>query len=347
MRCLDWRTGLLTAICAGWVSAGLAQGQQPMRAAAPPFLLGADPTTPQTPTTPPKQEETPPTSAPTDPLANLNADSQGDSNDVSVSSVDSAVGYIDDAIPTTRFRLRYDSAYGDNRPDRAEFFWPGPSGPPSPENHVDFQVASAYLEWAASHRFSVFVELPVRFLNPVVNNNASGLSDVLAGFKDAILAEDDRYFTFQLTTFAPSGDGNLGLGTNHPSIEPALLFNQRLSDRLVLEGEFRDWIPLGGSNFAGNVLRYGLGIGYQTHPCPNVRVTPVVEFVGWTVLSGKESAGISDLPVSAVGDTIVNAKAGVRTTFGERSDIYVGYGHALTGAVWYKDIVRAELRLRF
>jgi hypothetical protein len=263
------------------------------------------------------------------------------------SGAESSVGYIDSAIPTTLFRMRYDSAYGDNRPDRAEFFWPGPSGPPRGEDHVDFQVASAYMEWAASQRFSVFVELPVRFVNPVVNDNAGGLSDVFAGFKYAMLADNDRYCTLQLTTFAPSGDGNLGLGTNHPTIEPALLFNQRLSDRFVLEGEFRDWIPLSGSSFAGNVLRYGVGIGCDTHPCPNVRVTPVVEFVGWTVLSGMESAGIADIPVSAAGDTIVNAKAGVRTTFGERSDFYVGYGRALTGAVWYKDIVRVEYRISF
>jgi hypothetical protein len=29
-----------------------------------------------------------------------------------------------------------------------------------------------------------------------------------------------------------------------------------------------------------------------------------------------------------------------------QSDIYIGYGRALTGDVWYKDILRAELRLR-
>src|SRR5712691_11833904 len=35
----------------------------------------------------------------------------------------SAVGYIDSAIPLTQFRLRYDAAYHDNRPARAEFFY--------------------------------------------------------------------------------------------------------------------------------------------------------------------------------------------------------------------------------
>src|SRR5262245_15041233 len=35
----------------------------------------------------------------------------------------SNVGYIDSAIPVDRFRLRYDAANDNNRPDRAEFFY--------------------------------------------------------------------------------------------------------------------------------------------------------------------------------------------------------------------------------
>src|SRR4051794_37497487 len=33
-------------------------------------------------------------------------------------------GYIDSAIPRSNIRLRYDDAYGNNRPDRAEYFYP-------------------------------------------------------------------------------------------------------------------------------------------------------------------------------------------------------------------------------
>ena len=51
--------------------------------------------------------------------------------------------------------------------------------------------------------------------------------------------------------------------------------------------------------------------------------------------------------INAAGDTIVNGKVGVRTYFGEGSDLYIGYGHALTGDRWYKDIIRVEYRLAF
>ena len=86
---------------------------------------------------------------------------------------DSRVGYIDNAIPGTLFRLRYDDAFNDRRPTRAEFFYPkgAPQGPglPEPESRVDFQDISAYLEYAPTERIAAFVELPVRFLNPEIN----------------------------------------------------------------------------------------------------------------------------------------------------------------------------------
>jgi hypothetical protein len=252
----------------------------------------------------------------------------------------------------TMFRLRFDAAYDDNRPDRAEFFYAkcgcfrGSPGPPLGESSVNFQDVSAYLEVAFGNRFSAFVEVPVRFLDPELNRVSDGLADSNAGFKWAFVACEDRYLTFQLRTYIPSGNSERGLGTDHVSLEPALLAYQSIN-RLVLFGEFRDWIPIGGTDFAGNVLRYGAGFGYQVYHSPHLRVTPITEFVGWTVLGGKEFLFPENVTKDAAGDTIVNVKLGGRVDFGERSSIYVGYGRALTGTVWYKDIVRAEYRIAF
>jgi hypothetical protein len=75
----------------------------------------------------------------------------------------------------------------------------------------------------------------------------------------------------------------------------------------------------------------------------------VIELVGWTVLGGKESVFPPSPPeiVNAAGDTIINAKFGIRVGLGSKCDLYTGYGRALTGEVWYKDIWRTELRLAF
>ncbi len=262
---------------------------------------------------------------------------------------ESSVGYIDNAIPGNQFRLRYDAAYHNNRPTRADFFWPGVGGPPLPEVRVDYQDITSYLEAALSRRFSVFVEAPVRFLNPERNDNTAGFGDMNAGFKWAFLFDRERVATFQLRTYAPTGDADRGLGNDHVTLEPGLLLHERLADRLALDAELRDWVPIDGSPFAGNILRYGVGLTYGQRRPDCCWVTPVAEVVGWTVLSGQEKAVFPAGVVveDAAGDTIVNVKLGARLGFGDRADVYAGYGRPLTGDVWYKDTFRLEFRLLF
>jgi len=280
----------------------------------------------------------------------------------------SNVGYIDNAIPQSQIRIRADAAYRNNRPDRAEFFYakcgcfrgapapftdPDAAGPPLPETEVDYQEFSVYLEYAFGKRLSAFVESPFRLINPVVNDNSGGLGDTIFGGKYAFVACPDRYLTAQVKVYAPSGDSDRGLGTRHWSVEPGLLWYRKPSEKLTLEGELRLWVPFPLTNFAGPVARYGIGAGYDIYKCNGVRVTPVLELVGWTVLDGNEAVDDARVVADASGDTIINIKPGLRIGFGgddrqsERASFYIGYGRALTGEVWYKEVVRAEFRLAF
>jgi len=277
------------------------------------------------------------------------------------------VGYIETAIPLTQYRFRVDAANGDNEPDRADYFYaggpsgPGPStGPGFAAKNVDFEVMSNYLEIAFNPRFSAWIDVPYRWVDitfygpnprPQVNE---GLSDIQFGFKSALIYELARVLTFQMRVYAPTGNAALGLGRGDWNFEPGLLFYQRLASRLFFEGEFMDFIPIpNGNDYAGNVLTYGGGLSYLLYNTPEFRIIPVTELMGWSVLSGQESAGT--LAVSAAGNTIVNAKFGLRFGFGQlrqlgllnRADFYVGYGRALTGDVWYKNMARFEFRLRF
>lgn len=270
------------------------------------------------------------------------------------SAKNSTVGYIDSAIPVNELRLRFDAAYDFTRPTRAEFFYAKsrPLGPglPVPEPRIDYQDLSSYLEVAASERLSGFVELPWRFLNPEVNANANGFADMNAGFKYAFLYGDNGVATFQFRTYMPTGDASRGLGNHHVSLEPAFLFYKPLSDRLGLEGEFRYWVPIDGTDFAGDLFRYGVGVHYDVWKNCRLTVSPVAEFVGWTVLSGKESAVTpsgSVLIEDAAADTIVNAKLGLRVRVENYGDVYAGYGRALTGDRWYENTWRVEFRLFF
>lgn len=287
----------------------------------------------------------------------------------------SNVGYIDPAVPQSQLRLRFDAGYDFGSPDRAEFFYakcgcfrelpptnplfdpnaPGPDADapgPDPETNIEsFQDIAAYVEYATNERFSVFGEFPVRFLNPEVNENTAGYADMNVGFKYALIACPNQYLTLQFRAYLPTGDARRGLGNDHVSLEPGLLYFARPAERIIIESEFKGWVPIDGTEFAGEILRYGIGAGYIAVNNPGYTVTPTLEFVGWTILDGFESTPtIRDVS----GDTIVNIKPGVRIGWGgpnqqyvnDRS-LYIGYGTPITGRSWYDDIVRVEYRMLF
>jgi hypothetical protein len=341
-----------------------------------------------------------------------------------------AGGYLDNPIPMNTFRIRNDYESGINRFDRARFlfgtweegsfhphafvnngqikgtfFTPKATGPQINSDSIRMDILSAYAEWAPTCRFSVFAELPYRFVHfgpdieeansPIENSpqersvfpeateirnpntTPDGVSDVQFGFKYALIADtNQRYVTFQLRSSAPTGDPGLGLGLGCWTIEPSLLLYQRLTDRVVAQGQLSYWIPIAGGPGAGNVATYGAGISYDLIQRANFRLTPVFEAVGWTCIGGTEAVnGEGVVPgtsvpnpnvpqvtgiffngvflpddhafKSATGDTIVNLKFGTRFYFGAHSDVYAGYGHCVTGDRWYKDIARVEYRYRF
>jgi hypothetical protein len=272
----------------------------------------------------------------------------------------SGAGFIDPAVPANVVRQRFDAAFGADFPDRAEFFYgaarpvaPGAPGPRFLERDVDFQELATYIELAPTWDFSIFFEMPVRFLNPDLNANTAGVGDLNAGLKWAFWQNDISTFTFQFRAYAPTGDADRGLGTDHVSLEPGILGLYRLTERLFVEGEIRDWIPISGTeNYAGNVLRYGLGLTYLAAETPNVTVRPVTEFVGWSVWDGMKSnvTGVFD----AGGDTILTGNLGVRVglgtvdpVYGQTHSIYAGYGTSLTDEVWYENMARLEYRLNW
>ena len=140
--------------------------------------------------------------------------------------------------------------------------------------------------------------VPLRFLeqnsiptaaHPGNNGDTGGFSDIDFGFKYAVLMDPCQVGTFQFRTYVPTGNPHEGLGNNLWALEPSFLYYRQLSDKWTLEAELRDWIPVGTTDdFAGNIIRYGVGLSYKMYQGPSCRLSPVAELVGWTVLSGKE-----------------------------------------------------------
>jgi len=298
----------------------------------------------------------------------------------------SMVGYIDNPVVESQIRIRFDDAFEDQFPDRAEFIYakcgcyrglgtidppgfdpkaPGPG--PSVPRAINYQQLYLNGEYAPNRRVSAFVEIPIRWLQPQGNllgpgpafPNSSGIGDVMAGVKFAAIATENTYVTFQFKSYFPSGDASQGLGTNHYSIEPSFLFYQNLSPRFTLEGQLGDWHPIGGSagvptaiseGFSGDVFFYGIGPSYKLYNGPRFKIAPVVELFGWHVLSGFQTnlgGPAAGVANEVSGMNIVNIKTGVRFGIGTHSSVYVGFGQALTHDDWYKHLVRLEYRFTF
>ncbi|WP_436716937.1 hypothetical protein U8335_07160 [Roseiconus lacunae] len=281
---------------------------------------------------------------------------------------DSGVGYIDSAVLGTQARVRFDAAYSSRFADRAEFFYAqyGVDGAPELERGIDnHQELATYLEWHRWENFSLFAEIPIRWIDPVANDNAGDLYDIQAGLKASLLESESTLLTAQLRGYFPTGDASKSLSTDHVSLEPGLLSLHRPNHSLTIESELRYWIPIGGSlappvggtnerrNFSGEVLRYGLGASYKVHEGSRFDVTPVAEIVGWHVFSGLRSDSTGQRN-SAINDAIVNFKIGSRFSIKSNcydgvspTSLYVGYGTVLTESNWYSDILRIELRRSF
>ena len=132
-----------------------------------------------------------------------------------------------------------------------------------------------------------------------------------------MLEKSKAYFSAQFKAYFPTGASVQGLGTNHYSIEPAILYYGRFSQRFELEGEIGGWVPIGGSKgidptsnteFAGNIFFYGIGPSYRIIDGEKFHLSPVVELVGWNVTSGQQTG----TPADASGTNIVNLKLGAR-----------------------------------
>jgi hypothetical protein len=287
----------------------------------------------------------------------------------------SMVGYTGDATIGTQLRVRWDAGYGIEAPDRAEFFYAKcgcyrdlPAADPSHDPHapgpgpgiataLDYQQLGLLLEYSPRSRFSVYAELPVRWLRPQAFSTAAefgdqrGISDIRGGAKFALVDSPDEILTVQVQGAAPTGAASRGLGTNLWRLEPSLLWHRTLSPQVTVEAQFGASMPFQGSagvpvetsrRFAGNVLLYGFGPSVVAYRSGDLAVVPVVEVVGWHVLDGLQTA--PGQQGSAGGINIVNLKAGARILYGNLGSIYMGYGRAVTSRVWYDDIIRVEFR---
>lgn len=294
-----------------------------------------------------------------------------------------APGYIDSAKIQSRVRIRYDNLQGllQGQRERAGYLYPAPLssngtyfGARGPDYFqvpadLDVEEMSLYMEMAFRERFSVFLDVPFRWLTLPDNAIAGGggdlrgVTDIKAGFRWGLIDCPDEHLTVQVRTSLPTGDPRQILGTGNTSIDVSLLYDQSIGDKTRFYAELNDWQTLDAAQFVlggapaqdpnllnqdANVLRFGAGIGYELlncgSRCQQRNLTALFEVVSWTVLDGVTA--VSTGLIDATGDTIVNGKYGVRYTHDMHS-LYVGYGHNWTSDSWYENLFRFEWQRKF
>jgi len=229
--------------------------------------------------------------------------------------------YIEPALPQNLTGMRIETGTDLYYPDRAELFWASPGrGPTLPEVEVDYQDVILDIT-SGSDSFSMTTEIPIRYIDPVVNPNTVGLGDISIATKRVMIDGDrwtvSRYFKFIL----PTGSKSRGLGTGHLSMEPGLLASMKWTERTFLFGEIRYLFALGGnSTYAGQRLRYGLGVSTIAYETDSFAILPTLEVSGWSVLDGSKTTPLGTT-VNVGSETAPIVTNGLRFVLGPAGDL--------------------------
>jgi hypothetical protein len=285
--------------------------------------------------------------------------------------------FADYARPRTVTRIRYDNLEDMTRPDRNQFFINQVALPRSnavriPPSRIfaRLQQVSLYQE-AAGERGSFFVEYPYRQINESWAPTQAGFGDVNFGSKALLFDCEMLQVTFQMRTYMPSGNFKNNLGTGQFVVDPSILTSLKLSSTTYFQGQFGNWIPVGGPSSV-NLSRQGSGTGTSSdkmaggvfywlmslnqvlwYATPDSPLIATLEMDGWSFENGGYTRGILPgqnyrRPADGGGVSYFNIGPGLRQSVCNRLD----FGGAITWATnttahWAQPWFRFEVRFLF
>ena len=262
--------------------------------------------------------------------------------------------FIERAQPLNHVQLQISAAYNQEFPDRSEFFWArSPGGGPNSagvgEPSVDYQDFRLRME-IGGKRFSTATDIPIRVIDPVLNQNTAGFGDMSLITKLVLFEGSEWVLTQVFKSHFNTGSRTHGTGNGHVSLEPGVLTRWEMTEFTHMHSEVTFWFPLGADpDFSGEVIRYGLGFSHLWYDGDAFGVIPTLEFVGWTVLDGQQTLPNSLLTQEVDGVGILNVYPGIRFVFDSPGDWRVwdlGFagGFAVTTDHWYEGILQLNLR---
>lgn len=272
-------------------------------------------------------------------------------------AVADAAFFTETARPVSTQRFRWDCAQNVTLMDRNEYFWAradgngrGPS-PPTPykvEPRLRYNELSYYTE-AASGNIGIITEIPYRAINPVEGPHTANFGDIMVGTRTLLFDCELLQITFLMKTFIPAGSTGKGLGTGHVSLEPSLVYGIKLGPETYFQGQFSQWIPLGGDqSYAGALIHQHYSLNQVLFRClPDVPLIGTLELNTFHFQDGAYTDPLLGSLQKSSGETYVMPGCGIRLVFCDKFDIGIGAIFAVTERHLQDQLYRTEIRWRF
>jgi hypothetical protein len=206
-------------------------------------------------------------------------------------------------------------------PDRAGYFWSktGARGPQLGESVIDYQEAQLRME-LGSKKFSTAFQLPIRAVNPQLNDNHAGPGDIQLAVKTVLLDGDQWMLTQYFGTFFPTGNAPAGLGIGTIALEPGLLFRNKLREQTWMHGELKFWFPLGADPHNGQVLKFATGLNTVWRETDRSAWLPSLELSTFSILNGMATDAFGRLR-AIDGDAIFYITPGIHYAVDQKGDL--------------------------
>jgi hypothetical protein len=266
--------------------------------------------------------------------------------------------FADYARPYTVTRFRYDNLEAMSRPDRNQFWIQQAKATRkngNPINNLRARLQQFYIyQEAAGEKGSFFIEYPYRQINQSYAPTQAGFSDLNFGIKSLWFDCELLQVTFQFRTYTPTGNGMNNLGTGHFSLDPSILTSLKLGPSTYFQGQFGNWIPLGGNqNLAGGIFYWFMSLNqilwYTTPDSPFIAT---LEMDGWSFENGGYTNLIKPGQNSVFvqkggGVSYFNIGPGFRQSICNRMDVGGAITFATNTVHWAQPWFRFEVRFLF
>ena len=232
-----------------------------------------------------------------------------------------AAMFQDSARPVTQMSFHYAAILGGNDPTQGGYFWN--------KANIPFTAHDIVLDnEMAIDRFSLFVSTPFRIIDDATPGG--GYADMKIGTKTLMVDTELLLFSFQFTTYIPTGLTTVGTGNGNVGLEPSFLFTLKVTQDTYVQAQVAEWIGvLNGSS----VFHYHLSLDHTlTAPRPDMQLVGTLEF-GSYVFPG--------------GPAFYNVGPGARFYLCRNLDLGFGCQFATSPQHYFAQIYQTELRWRF